>query len=101
MDISGWLNETITVRHRTGLGADGNPTYATSADVAARIERRTRAVLNAGGEQIEASHMITVLTEVEEEDGILLPGETDYRRAVAVNRGLDKVANVTHYEVWL
>ena len=101
MDIRSWLKDTITVKHRTGLGADGNPTYATAADVLSRVTRKTKAVLNASGEQVEASHHVTVMNEVEEEDQIQLSGESFYRRAIAVDEGKDKAGNVTHYEVWL
>ena len=101
MNVSSWLNDTVTVKHRTGVSAGGNPTYATASDVPARVTRKTKTVLSSTGEQVEASHHITVLAEVEEEDQLQLAGESFYRRAVAIDEGKDKGGNVTHYEVWL
>lgn len=101
MNIASWLQQTVSVKHRTGVGADGNPTYAVAVDVASRVERRTRSVLSSSGEQVEATHMVTVLAIVEEEDQLKLPGESTWRRAVAVNEGQNKAGVVTHYEVWL
>lgn len=100
LNVASWLHDTISVKQRTGLGADGTPTYDTASDVAARVLRKTEAMIDEG-ERIEASHHVTVLTEISEDDQLQLPGESVYRRPVRVEAGRDKFGTVTHYEVWL
>lgn len=101
MNIAAWCTQTVTVRQRTGVGANGNPTFSATSDLPARVVRRTKAFVSASGETIHASHHITLLTSIDEYDQILLPGESDYRRPMRVNEGRDKSGAVTHYEVWL
>jgi hypothetical protein len=101
MNISSWLTQTVTVRHATGLGANGNPTFSATSELSARVSRKTKAIVTATGETVEANHHITLLDKLDEEDQLMLPGESSYRRPIRVDEGLDKGGNVTHYEVWL
>lgn len=102
MNLSHWFNDEITVAARTGLAANGNPSYGTpQTGVRARVERKTKAVLNKSGEQVQASHWLATETSIAEGDRVQLAGESFYRRAVAVAEGKDRAGSVTHYEVWL
>ena len=102
MNVASWFNDTITIAARTGLAASGNPSYGTpQTGVPARVEIKTKAVINAQGERVFASHWLMTQTEVKVEDRIQLSGESFYRRAIAVAEGKNKCGAVTHYEVWL
>lgn len=101
MNISSWLNTTVSVKTRTGVAATGNPSYSTSSSVAARVDKKTKAIPNADGERLLSQCMVTVLGEITTEDQIQLPGESVWRRAIVVDEGQDKHGNITHYEVWL
>jgi hypothetical protein len=102
VNVASWLNDTITLAARTGLAASGNPSYGTpQTGVPARVEIKTKAVVNAQGERVFASHWLMTQTEVKVEDRIQLSEESFYRRAIAVAEGKDKRGAVTHYEVWL
>ena len=100
MNVTSWFVDTIQVFQRSGLGGDGDPDYGAASTISARVVKKTVAVTSSSGDEIFASHHISSLTDIQEDDQVLLAGESKKRRCVKAEQGRDKSGNVTHYEAW-
>ncbi len=52
VDITSWLNDTITVAPMTGVNDYGEATYGTNYTIKCRVERKLQKVVSAEGQEI-------------------------------------------------
>lgn len=55
----GWLIHTVTVAARTGVNANGEPTYAAQTTLRARVEKKTVFMRGPDGRQVLARHVLS------------------------------------------
>lgn len=88
MIISTMLNETVTIRQRSGISVTGDASYGAASTIAARIENRSETVRNFRGEEVEASHVIYTLVPTDENTIFYL----DSADAGSLEKGLEPLA---------
>jgi hypothetical protein len=63
MDIGSWLNQTVTLVQATGVSSYGEPTFATGATIACRIQPKIQMVRKArDGSEAQSTHTIYCTT---------------------------------------
>jgi hypothetical protein len=84
MDVTHLLQQTITIAPRTGMGADGTPTYGAQATRACRVEY-AQGVVREGqdGTEIRTRATIITLAAIGPEDRVWLPGADTSSTAAA------------------
>lgn len=106
MNLTGWLNQVITVQSPTGSSNYGDPTWSNRRSVRARVQLRRTKTRSAAGEVVDMTHELFTLEALTINDRIWIPGAdtTDAkqaRRPVNVTAVVDKAGHVHHYEVAL
>lgn len=71
--IAHLLTQTITIARRSGVSADGSPTFGTKESVKARVEKKTRLLRDANGNYWEQFTVIATLTEIPMGSRVWLP----------------------------
>jgi len=105
MDISPWLQDTVTVLFRLSgsLAARGMPAYGAPTSVPARVESGARLVTMPDGARYNVTHWMTTLTLIRPDDQVFLPIDDpggQPRRPLAYKTAYTKDASYTIYEVY-
>jgi len=67
------LNDTIQIKHYSGLGGDGRFTYSAAVSYPAYIEQKPKMVMARNGAQTPSHVFLLVETEVDVRDVLILP----------------------------
>ena len=55
--LSSYLNQTCTLRHKTGTNARGQPVMGEPAEVPCRLEKKFQLIKKANGETVPVKHI--------------------------------------------
>ena len=98
MGLESLLQQTVQIRHRTGVSYTGDPEYGEPVTYAARISYRNKRVFTAGGGERASTAHITALAEVGDADLVILPDGTE-RVPLAVKRTYSKMGVFHHSSI--
>lgn len=102
--ISAWLNQRIRVASESSRDGYGKPIYGTPREISARVERSSRLVRNARGEEVTSSARVYLLEAIGFSDRVWLDGD-DFtsidasRLPIAITTSIDKSATRALYRV--
>lgn len=96
--------QTISVAAPTGVGNDGELSYAAPVDIVARVEPLDRSRELARGTQSTSTHRIYTETHIKMDHRVWLPGDSSAdatlaRRPKYVLELVDELGNLDHYEI--
>jgi len=93
------LNDTIQIKHYSGLGGDGQFTYSAAVSYPAYIEHKPRMVMARNGAQTPSHVFLLVEKEVSVKDVLILPdGEESTILNVSIVKGF--TGTFMHSEVY-
>lgn len=100
------MKQTMARAAMSTRNSYGEPTYGVAVDFLARFEDVKKLVRTASGEERMSEHRFTTETEINDTDGIWVPGATSgdtqtVRTPLAVMRAVDAAGNFSHCEVYL
>lgn len=103
MDLSGWMNQTITAQRQTGSSSYGDPTWANARTLAARVEPSSKRIVGPDGSVIFTTHRVFTREALSTLDRVWLPGSNtsktiEARRPAAIVAVPDKGGVTSHYE---
>lgn len=98
------LTETITVKHKTGVAASGDPTYGSPVTFPARIERAGQRQVSTSGDQLNDTTLLFTVDTLSRSDLVWFPEDDTSsseaaHRPVSVEQMRDLDGVVSHYEV--
>ena len=87
------LNQTVTIKQLTSRDSDGNPSYATAANVAARVSCKPKRMLGLDGAEFNSYARITVKMAVNDGASITFvdgTGNTRTMTALEIRRAVNR-----------
>lgn len=97
------LTETLTVKRKTGITKEGDPTYGAAFTMAARIERGRLTQVGQTGELLDDVALVFTNDELLDTDLVWFPEDTtgsveQAHRPIRVEPQRDLDGAVSHYE---
>lgn len=76
MDLTTWLNQTVTYKTRSSVSNYGDPSFSAASTMSARVEAKRKLLVGPDGSQTESTHIIYTESELKVGTKVWLPGDT-------------------------